>query len=73
MPIKDGITATKEIREYFESIDLKREDQPKIIGVTGHVLEDFYRQGHEAGMDEIVAKPLYIQILSNLLAKYHVI
>jgi len=60
MPIKDGITATKEIREYFDSIELKREDQPKIIGVTGHVLEDFYRQGNEAGMDEIVAKPLYI-------------
>lgn len=43
MPVMDGITATKEIRAYFESEELSREDQPKIIGVTGHVHEDFFR------------------------------
>ena len=42
MPVMDGIQATKRIRAYFEQdLGLSKEQQPKIVGVTGHVLEKF--------------------------------
>jgi CheY-like chemotaxis protein len=45
MPQKDGIKATKEIREFFDKKGISREDQPKIVGITGHVLDSFKNQG----------------------------
>lgn len=36
------------------------------------MLEEYLAQGMEAGMDEIIAKPLYIQILTALLVKYNI-
>ena len=69
----DGITATREIRQYLEGQNIKREDQPKIIGVTGHVIDDYHQLGIAAGMDEIIPKPLYIQILTALLARYNIL
>jgi CheY-like chemotaxis protein len=59
MPIKDGIEASAEVREFLDSKNVKRECQPKIIGVTGHVQESFKKQGINAGMDAILDKPLY--------------
>ena len=39
MPVMDGITATRNIRKYFnENIKVNSDGQPKIIGVTGHAL-----------------------------------
>ena len=37
MPVMNGIESTRRIREYFDNNLIKREDQPIIIGVTGHV------------------------------------
>ena len=67
MPSKDGIEATREIRQCLESKDIPRKEQPVIIGVTGHVLDNFKTIGKEAGMDEITSKPLYLNILIGYL------
>ena len=39
MPEMDGITATEQIRKYFRQMQVQ--EQPKIIGVTGHVHENY--------------------------------
>lgn len=63
MPIKDGIQASREIRKFLDSKKVKREDQPQIVGITGHVQDKFKNQGIEAGMDQVVDKPLYKKTL----------
>lgn len=46
MPIMDGTTATKKIRQVLlDKFDIKIEDQPVIIGVTGHVDDRFATDG----------------------------
>ena len=60
MPVMNGMEATKKIRQFLkDEYGLSREEQPAIIGVTGHVLEEYQREGLLCGMDEIVAKPVY--------------
>ena len=46
---------------------------PTIIGLTGHVLPKFTDQGICAGMDEVMPKPIYADVLKNLLVKYRVL
>ena len=67
----DGIDATKKIR-HIMSKEFKqlRKDQPKIIGITGHVENNFKQEGLKAGMDEILAKPVYINVFKETLIKY---
>jgi len=38
--------------------------------VTGHVLDKYTSQGLKAGMDEVVAKPMYFDVLKTTLEKY---
>ena len=46
MPVMNGITATVKIRKYLANeLKIKRENQPRIIGVTGHVMESFKQEG----------------------------
>ena len=74
MPVMDGIESTKAIRSFLTAeLNLKMEDQPRILGVTGHVLDEFKKKGLKAGMDDILAKPLYTSILKDALLKYHLI
>ena len=68
MPVMNGIEATFKMRKYLQEIrGLERQQQPKIVGVTGHILESFKNEGREAGMDEILGKPLYSETLKNIL------
>jgi len=39
------------------------------VGITGHAENKFTRLGKEAGMDEIIAKPLYFKTLLEILRK----
>jgi CheY-like chemotaxis protein len=64
MPVMDGIETTKKMRAYLRE---KGKDQPAIIGVTGHVLDEYQQQGRTAGMNQIVPKPMYIEILKKYL------
>ena len=60
MPVMDGIEATRQIREHLETAGHPRQSQPTIIGITGHVLDAFRNQGLEAGMDQVLSKPIQI-------------
>jgi len=74
MPIMDGIDATEHMRRILtEDYNLKREDQPRIIGVTGHVLNSYKKKGLKAGMDDILPKPLYIDELNKVLSMHKLI
>lgn len=60
MPIMNGIESTSQMRSYLaDELNLPRSQQPIIIGVTGHVLEKYKKEGIAAGMDQICSKPLY--------------
>ena len=60
MPVMNGIEATKHMRTYLkDELGIQRSQQPIIIGVTGHVLDKYKKDGIDAGMDKIYSKPLY--------------
>ena len=46
---------------------LDREDQPIIFGVTGHAHENFKKEGIEAGMDKVLFKPCYFDVLNQIV------
>jgi CheY-like chemotaxis protein len=63
MPVMDGLTATKKLREHSATADLP------IIAVTAHG-KAFQEKALEAGCDELIAKPLDPEVLTRLLQKY---
>ncbi|HSH04569.1 MAG TPA: response regulator [Anaerolineae bacterium] len=58
MPILDGWSATKQIRQQFPI-----EEQPYIIAVTANATPDDKRKSFNAGMDAFITKPFDIQEL----------
>jgi len=64
MPEMDGFEATKAIRQKFSS------DRPIIIAATASTMDEDKRKCFEAGMDDILPKPITINSLSNILLKY---
>jgi CheY-like chemotaxis protein len=60
MPIKDGIQATKEIREHEEKFDKK---QVAIFGITANATEEAKAIGLQAGMTVYYVKPLPHKVL----------
>jgi len=68
MPIKDGVTATREIRELEESGELKR--RHRIIALTAVVGTESRAQFREAGADDFLAKPLSMGKLEQTLATF---
>ena len=58
MPFLDGYAATKKIRKMFTNIGIQREDQPKIIAITGHVEMEYQTKAFASGMDKVYQKPL---------------
>ena len=65
MPEMDGITATKQIQQEFES-------QPWIIALTANALQGDREACLEAGMQDYIAKPIEIQELIKALEKAHI-
>lgn len=50
------------MRTYLQDeLNIPRSQQPIIIGVTGHVLDKYKKDGVDAGMDQIYSKPLYAE------------
>jgi two-component system, sensor histidine kinase and response regulator len=66
MPIMDGVTATREIRKR-ESIAGTR---TPIIALTANVLSSHFQSCLEAGMDDVLAKPIDIARLRDLLDRF---
>lgn len=61
MPFLDGYEATKAIRRMFNNLSIPREQQPKIIAITGHVENEYVQKAIASGMDKVYQKPLPIQ------------
>ena len=74
MPIMDGVMATKKIREIIgEDVKTEKDSQLHIIGVSGYVQEEYKQQGLDAGMQEILSKPLYFDVLKEVLQRHNII
>ena len=69
MPFLDGYEATKRIRRLWEGIGVKRENQPRIIAVTGHVEEEYVMKAMDSGMDKVYPKPFPIKEFGKLLKR----
>ncbi|NQV03743.1 MAG: response regulator [Bacteroidia bacterium] len=67
MPNMDGVTASKLIRELEQEHNIKETDRIKIIAVTANAFEDDRDRFLEAGMDEMMNKPLDIEELQRML------
>ncbi|WP_060981423.1 response regulator [Vibrio splendidus] len=55
MPVMDGFTATREIREHEKSLGLRK---TPIIALTASVIDDDIQKCFDSGMDGYVAKPV---------------
>ena len=68
MPVMDGIEAVRLIREFFKQQRIPKDEQPFIFGVTGHVQEEFLKMGLQAGMDEVISKPVYPEMMKRIIS-----
>ncbi len=59
MPVMDGITATKKIRQM--EVDLKVRQPIQIIAITANSLKDDRQKCLEAGMNEYISKPFNLE------------
>lgn len=64
MPIMDGYEAAVTIRDFYVS---NLVPQPMIIACTGHVEEEFIKKAWTNMIDEIIPKPVNIDILRELM------
>jgi CheY-like chemotaxis protein len=65
MPQLNGLDATMEIRQ-----DEKEGEHLPIIALTAHAFPSDRKKFLEAGMDDVVVKPLNEETLLNVIAKY---
>jgi len=68
MPRKDGVTATREIRELEQAGKLSK--RIPIIAVTAVVNTEAQRLFKDAGADDFLAKPLSLDRLRDTLMLY---
>ena len=68
MPVMDGLTATKQIRQT-----IPKGDRPIIIALTADAFSEEKRAYFEAGIDDYMSKPINKSILKNILEKYSVL
>lgn len=66
MPVMDGLTCSKRIRQLEREGQLTR--RLPIIAITANVREEQLKQAVAAGMDNVMPKPFTV---SNLLARIH--
>lgn len=57
MPIKDGNTAAREIKELQQSGEV---DRSPILGVSANVREEQMMSMMDAGMDDVISKPFKV-------------
>jgi two-component system sensor histidine kinase/response regulator len=77
MPVMDGYTATKEIREWEDkfrkdalSSGLEKLERIPIIAMTAHAIKGYREKSIRAGMDDYIAKPLRRKELLGLVDKW---
>lgn len=67
MPVMDGYTACAKIREHERA---KQSKPLPIIALTAHALQDYRERCMEAGMNEIITKPVRALSLQQTLRGY---
>ena len=70
MPVMDGYEATQNIREYYRTNFVP---QPMIIACTGHVEEQFIKKAWVNEIDEVIPKPVNVELLADILNEVLVI
>jgi len=71
MPIKDGITATKEIRQWEMETGVETGKSSVIIGLSAGFEEVDRNHGMDAGMNDYLTKPLLPKALDLCLRKWN--
>jgi PAS domain S-box-containing protein len=66
MPILDGYSATRTIRNFEKSID----QHIPIIAMTAHAIEGDREKCIDSGMDDYISKPIDLQKLILIMEKY---
>ncbi|MEX0644029.1 MAG: response regulator, partial [Parvularculaceae bacterium] len=67
MPDMDGYQATRAIRIFEESCDIKRSP---IVCLTAHVMSRDVEQSEEAGMDDFLSKPISQERLDAVIRRW---
>ena len=65
MPVMDGVEATRAIRALGGATA-----RTPIVALTADVFDDTERRCHEAGVDQVLTKPISRQTLARLLAQW---
>lgn len=66
MPGMDGLEATRIIRQSMET-------QPVIIAMTANAMKEDKDECLRAGMDDFLGKPVRLEEVVNMIAKWSVI
>jgi CheY-like chemotaxis protein len=67
MPNMDGFEASKQIRAFEEQLQIRR---VTICALTAHAMDDITDRCYEAGMDEVLIKPVDLNVLTRKLQEY---
>ena len=67
MPLKDGFQAANEIRQLEQKYNVSKKDKHFICAVSSELNLKIERLCFDNGMDDVVAKPLPLNILLTLL------
>ena len=73
MPFLDGYDATRAIRKMWEKSGIKREYQPQIVAITGHVEEEFILKAMDSGMNSVFSKPFPLKDFGKLIQRLNFI
>ena len=63
MPIMNGYDATDKIRKFIRINQLV---QPMIVACTGHTEEEYIQKAWNFQIDEVIQKPINIDVLKEL-------
>ncbi|MDQ8182095.1 ATP-binding protein [Pelagicoccus sp. SDUM812005] len=66
MPLKDGLTAAREIRDTLPS----QRQQPWIVGFTANTEPEALLEIEKAGMDDYLAKPALISDIADSIGRF---
>jgi len=66
MPVMDGLTAMRLIRERERELGLRR---TPIVALTANAMPEHQEASRQAGADEHVSKPVSAQVLLDVVAR----
>ena len=75
LPIIDGLSATKQIREHESQNQDESQSQDSvyrvpIIALSAHDMSDFHTRARDAGCTDYVTKPIDFDTLMVVMSKY---